>query len=110
MTTKDFRDLYDSLFYGHEAELKYDGRCFYLEQNGMSATLYELDGDIAQPLKKIIAATRQELTQIIFNEKVINGKSLNDLRENIEVTAIDWYFFYKIEKADNVKNELHPIC
>ena len=89
MTTKDFRDLYDSLFYGHEAELKYDGRCFYLEQNGMSATLYELDGDIAQPLKKIIVATRQELTQIIFNEKVINGKSLNDLRENIEVTAID---------------------
>ena len=89
MTTKEFRDLYDSLFYGHEAELKYDGRCFYLEQNGMSATLYELDGDIAQHLKKIIAATRQELTQIIFNEKVINGKSLNDLRENIEVTAID---------------------
>lgn len=89
MTTKEFRDLYDSLFYGHEAELKYDGRCFYLEQNGMSATFYELDGDIAQPLKKIIAATRQELTQIIFNEKVINGKSLNDLRENIEVTAID---------------------
>ena len=89
MTTKEFRDLYDSLFYGHEAELKYDGRCFYLEQNGMSVTLYELDGDITQPLKKIIAATRQELTQIIFNEKVINGKSLNDLRENIEVTAID---------------------
>ncbi|WP_156072549.1 hypothetical protein [Faecalibacterium prausnitzii] len=89
MTTKEFRDLYDSLFYGHEAELKYDGRCFYLEQNGMSTTLYELDGDITQPLKKIIAATRQELTQIIFNEKVINGKSLNDLRENIEVTAID---------------------
>ena len=89
MTTKEFGDLYDSLFYGHEAELKYDGRCFYLEQNGMRATLYELDGDIAQPLKKIIAATRQELTQIIFNEKVINGKSLNDLRENIEVTAID---------------------
>ena len=89
MTTKEFRDLYDSLFYGHEAELKYDGRCFYLEQNGMSATLYELDEDIAQPLKKIIAETRQELTQIIFNEKVINGKSLNDLRENIEVTAID---------------------
>lgn len=89
MTTKEFRDLYDSLFYGHEAELKYDGRCFYLEQNGMSATLYELDGDITQPLKKMIATTRQELTQIIFNEKVINGKSLNDLRENIEVTAID---------------------
>ena len=37
----------------------------------------------------MIATTRQELTQIIFNEKVINGKSLNDLRENIEVTAID---------------------
>ena len=89
MTTKEFRDLYDSLFYGHEAELKYDGRCFYLEQNGMSATLYELNGDITQPLKKMIATTRQELTQIIFNEKVINGKSLNDLRENIEVTAID---------------------
>lgn len=52
MTTKEFRDLYDSLFYGHEAELKYDGRCFYLEQNGMSATLYELNGDIAHPLKK----------------------------------------------------------
>ena len=77
------------MFYGHEAELKYDGRCFYLEQNGMSATLYELNGDIAHPLKKIIAGTRQELTQRIFNEKVINGKSLNDLRENIEVTAID---------------------
>ena len=89
MTTKEFGDLYDSLFYRHEAELKYDGRCFYLEQNGMSATLYELDGDITQPLKKMIATTRQELTQIIFNEKVINGKSLNDLRENIEVTAID---------------------
>lgn len=89
MTTKEFRDLYDSLFYGHEAELKYDGRCFYLEQNGMSATLYELNGDITQPLKKMIATTRQELTQRIFNEKVINGKSLNDLRENIEVTAID---------------------
>lgn len=52
MTTKEFRDLYDCLFYGHEAELKYDGRCFYLEQNGMSATFYELNGDIAQPLKK----------------------------------------------------------
>ena len=52
MTTKEFGDLYDSLFYGHEAELKYDGRCFYLEQNGMSATLYELNGDIAHPLKK----------------------------------------------------------
>lgn len=84
MTTKEFRDLYDSLFYGHEAELKYDGRCFYLEQNRMSATLYELDGDIAQPLKKIIAATRQELTQMISNEKVINGKSLNDLRETLK--------------------------
>ena len=76
MTTKEFRDLYDSLFYGHEAELKYDGRCFYLEQNGMSATLYELDGDVAQPLKKIIAATRQELTQIIFNEKSNKRKIL----------------------------------
>ena len=61
MTTKEFRDLYDSLFYGHEAELKYDGRCFYLEQNGMRATLYELDGDVAQPLKKIIAATSTRL-------------------------------------------------
>ena len=89
MTTKEFRDLYDSLSYGHEAELKYDGRCFYLEQNGMSAILYELNGETAHPLNEMIAKNRQELTQIIFNEKVINGKSLNDLQEDIEVIAID---------------------
>ena len=89
MTTKEFRDLYDSLFYGHEAELKYDGRCFYLEQNGTSAILYELNGETAHPLNEMVAKNRQELTQIIFNEKVINGKSLNDLQEDIEVIAID---------------------
>ena len=43
----------------------------------------------AQNIAHELAANYEVSTQIIFNEKVINGKSLNDLRENIEVTAID---------------------
>ncbi len=89
MTRAEYMDLYDSLYYGHEAELSMCGKRYYLETCDNGLEIYILQGAEGVKILQITAIDRNEMLQKLFSEPIFDGKSLNDNYDDFCVIAID---------------------
>ena len=73
MTKVEFNDLYDSLCYGHDAELLINGNRVFVEWNGEKI---ELENVTFVPLKLYLSKGKVKMLM-----GVCRGKKLHDKRE-----------------------------
>lgn len=89
MTQAEFNSLYDDLYYGHEAEIEWNGRRYYLEQEHGAIAVWSMDGTNGERLKSICAPDRGELVNKLFSEKLFDNRSLFELQTDIAILDID---------------------
>ncbi len=89
MTQTEFKDLYDSLYYGHEAELFVNEKKYYFNSCDNGFEIYAFDGEEGHKVSQIIALDRSEMLDKLFSTRFFDGKSLNDNYVDFEIIAVD---------------------
>ncbi len=89
MTRAEFTDLYDSLYYGHEAELTIHGKRYYLEACDNGFEIYTFIGDEGHRISQITALDRNELLNKLISSPIFDGKSLSEHYNDFCIVAID---------------------
>ncbi len=88
-TRAEFTDLYDSLYYGHEAELIVSNKRYYLENCDNGFEIYAYEGEEGHKISQITALDRNELLDKLFSTPIFDGKSLNENYGDFCIIAID---------------------
>ncbi len=89
MTRTEYRDLYDSLYYGHEAELAINEKKYYLNSCNNGLEIYIFVGEEWHIISQITALDRNELLDKLFSTPIFDGKSLNENYGDFCIIAID---------------------
>ncbi len=89
MTRAEFKDLYDSLYYGHEAELVINEKRYYFNSCENGFEIYVFEGKEGHKISQITASDRNEMLDNLLATPVFDGQSLNDIYSNVDIIAID---------------------
>ena len=78
MTKQEFNDLYDSLYYGHDAELEINGQHFFIEWTDVGLEVYALNNNRGIIIASISSDSREKcdvLTEL-FDFEFIEKRNL----------------------------------
>ena len=89
MTQAEHRDLYDSLYFGHEVELAFNGKKYYLESCENGYDMYLMGANHGQLVAHFRASCRDELLEKLFSTPIFDNKAINDAYNSLEIVAID---------------------
>ena len=89
MTKQEFSELYESLFYGHEAELLISGKRYFLEWINSDIEVYLMDGDDGKKIASITAGERRDTLSELFEYTFDGEKSLNNSYDCFEIIDIE---------------------
>jgi len=88
MTKTEYNYLYDSLCYGHDAELSINGNKIFVEWNGEKIEIYHCINDEGQKIGEVSGGDRFCTVKILF-ETFIFKKTLNINYEEIDIVDIE---------------------
>ena len=89
MTKIEFNDLFDSLCYGHDADISIDGQRHFLEWNYNGITIYLMQNDSGQKISEIYGDNKNEIVTKLFDYEFIAGKSINTFYQEFLVLDIE---------------------
>ena len=88
MTKAEFNDLYDSLCYGHDAELTVAGNRVFVEWNDEKIEIFHIINDEGHAICEILAESRLDTVKELFNTCIF-GKKLNDNYNEFDILDIE---------------------
>ena len=88
MTKAEFNDLYDSLCYGHDAELLISGNRVFVEWNGEKIELFHVVGDTGNKLCEFSDTTKPDTVKMLFDTSIFK-KTLNNNCSEIDILDIE---------------------
>ncbi|MBP5288447.1 MAG: hypothetical protein J6Z79_01055 [Clostridia bacterium] len=88
MTRDEYTDLYDSLCYGHDADLLINGMRIFIEWNGEEIEVYEMNADKGKKLCALKGNDMFETVSLLF-ASTIHGKVINDDVLDIQIIDIE---------------------
>ena len=88
MTKVEFNDLYDSLCYGHDAELLINGNRVFVEWNGEKIELFHVVGDVGNKLCELSDSTKLDTVKMLFQTSIFD-KTLNNNYNEIVILDIE---------------------
>lgn len=88
MTKVEFNDLYDSLCYGHDAELLINGNRVFVEWNGEKIELFQIIDDMGNKLCELSGSTKLDTVKILFQTSIFE-KTLNNSYNEIIILDIE---------------------
>ena len=68
--SRKFNDLYDSLCYGHDAELLISGNRVFVEWNGEKIELFQVVGDTCNKLCELSDITKIDTVKMLFDTSI----------------------------------------
>lgn len=89
MTKSEYSNLYDQLFYGHDADLQIEGHRFFVEWNENEITVYRMHEDSGIAIAVLRGENRTEIVEALFEYSFANGKSLNQSYQEIIILDIE---------------------
>ena len=89
MTKIEFNDLFDSLCYGHDADISIDGQRYFLEWNYNGITIYLMQNDSGQKISEIYGDNKNEIVTKLFDYEFIAGKSISTFYQEFLVLDIE---------------------
>lgn len=89
MTEREFAELYDSLYYGHEAELVFSGRHYFLEWSNSGIEIYLMINGEGTKIASIFATEKSEVIEKLFEFMFGNRKNLNNSFPDFEIVDIE---------------------
>lgn len=88
MTKTEFNDLYDSLCYGHDAELLITGNRVFIEWSGDKIELFHIVDNTGNKICDISDGTKFDTVKMLF-DTLIFGKTLNNNYNEIDILDIE---------------------
>ena len=88
MTKTEFNDLYNSLCYGHDAELTINSNRVFIEWNNEKIEIFHIVNDEGCKVCELVAESRFDIVKELFNTCIL-GKTLNDHYQDIEIIDIE---------------------
>ncbi len=88
MTKTEFHDLYDSLCYGHDAELLIGANRVFIEWNGEKIELFHVVDNAGNKICELFDSSKFDTVKMLFNISVF-GKTLNNNYSEIEILDIE---------------------
>ena len=85
----EYNDLFDSLSYGHDADLKIAGLRFFAEWNGNEIDVYRMSEDSGVKIASFRGENKIETVNELFDFCFIPGKSLNNSYQEIMILDIE---------------------
>lgn len=89
MTKQEFTDLYDSLYYGHDAELTLAGKHYFLEWNKTGIEIYLMVNGGGTKIKSITATEKSDILAELFDFMFAGQKNLNNAYADFEIVSIE---------------------
>lgn len=85
----EYNDLFDSLSYGHDADLKIAEQRFFTEWNGNEIVVYRMNGDSGVIIASFHGENKIEIVNELFDFCFIPGKSINNSYQEIIILDIE---------------------
>ena len=89
MTKQEYADLFNSLYYGHDAELKIAGQHYFVEWNTSGIDIYEMVNGNGTKIASINGKDRNDALSKLFAFTIIENYNLNDSFSDIEIVDIE---------------------
>lgn len=89
MTTNEFDELFDQMCYGHEAEISYKGKQYFLEWNNMTLTVYDTTDEHSFIVAEICAKDIISTVTKFFDTPIFDNNKLNVIYGDIEIIDIE---------------------
>lgn len=89
MTKQELAELFDSLYYGHDAELAISDKHYFLEWNGKGIEVYLMDETEWVKIISVDGKDRNDVVCNLFNLRWAENKNLNDFYNDIEIIDIE---------------------
>ena len=89
MTKQEFSELYESLFYGHEAELLISEKRYFLEWSNSDIDIYLMNGDDGRKISSIRAEDRRDALSELLEYAFDGGKKLINSYDCFEIIDIE---------------------
>ena len=88
MTKTEFNDLYNSLCYGHDAEIMIGNSRIFIEWNNEKIEIFHIIDDEGFKVCEVVAGSKFDVVQELFNTCILE-KTLNDHYQDIEIIDIE---------------------
>lgn len=88
MTKAEFNDLFDSLSFGHDAEILIDKERIFIEWQDTCLSIYRIVEEKGQLLKEIKSSDKAGTVTTLFKTPIF-GKILNENYNEIDVLDIE---------------------
>lgn len=85
----EYNDLFDSLSYGHDADLQIDGQRFFIEWNEGAIVIYQMKEDLGIEIASFRREIKTETVNELFDFCFLPGKSLNQSYQEITILDIE---------------------
>ena len=89
MNKIEYNDLFDSLSYGHDADLNIAGQRFFAEWNGDAIVVYQMNEDSGVEIASFQGETKTEIVNALFDFCFLPGKTLNNSYQEIMILDIE---------------------
>lgn len=89
MTKQEHAELYDSLFYGHDAELILSGQHYFIEWNSTGIDIYLLLNKNGVKIASVTGKDRSDTLTKLFDLTIVDGYSINNSFNSIEIVDIE---------------------
>ena len=89
MTRQELSDLYNALYYGHEAELEICDQHYFIEWGGSSVDIYKVSEGCGEKIVTFSSDQRSEILLKIFAFNFDGCNNLNDDYRNISIIDIE---------------------
>lgn len=85
----EYNDLFDSLSYGHDADLQIDGQRFFVEWNENAIVVYKMKENSGVEIALFNGEIKTETVNKLFDFCFLPGKSLNQSYQDITILDIE---------------------
>lgn len=89
MNKIEYNDLFDSLSYGHDADLKIAGQRFFVEWDGDAVVVYQMNEDSGTEIASFCGEHKTETVNALFEFCFVSDKSLNNSYQEITILDIE---------------------
>lgn len=89
MTRPEYDDLFEQLCYGHEAELTYNGKQYFLEWEDSKIVVYLETENKTVIIERITGIDRISVVRRLFRSPIWDHHSLDKTFHSIEIVDIE---------------------
>ena len=89
MNRVEYTDLFDSLSYGHDADLEIAGQRFFAEWTGNTIVVYKMSGESGTEITSFHGESKTEMVSKLFEFCFLPEISLNNSYQEITILDIE---------------------